>query len=144
MVKAETTNTLSRRFLVASAATLPALAVPAIATAVTAEPDPIYAAIKACVAAERADAEAMEQFNHAEDRFKAKYGFTQPDAIDMEIRAKITAGASEYPDLAKICEYPCSSHLMVDKFIRHRSINSTTRYAALAPGRFKNIWSHRA
>ena len=22
----------------------------------------------------------------------------------------------------------------------HRSINSTTRYAALAPGRFKNIW----
>ena len=72
MVKAETTNTLSRRFLVASAATLPALAVPAIATAVTAEPDPIYAAIKACVAAERADAEAMEQFNHAEDRFKAQ------------------------------------------------------------------------
>jgi Phage integrase family len=25
-------------------------------------------------------------------------------------------------------------------YLRHRSINSTTRYAALAPGRFKNIW----
>jgi hypothetical protein len=25
-------------------------------------------------------------------------------------------------------------------YIGHRSINSTTRYAALAPGRFKNIW----
>ena len=25
-------------------------------------------------------------------------------------------------------------------FLGHRSINSTTRYAALAPGRFKNIW----
>jgi site-specific recombinase XerD len=26
-------------------------------------------------------------------------------------------------------------------YLGHRSINSTTRYAALAPGRFKNIWS---
>jgi integrase len=25
-------------------------------------------------------------------------------------------------------------------YLGHRSINSTTRYAALAPGRFKNIW----
>jgi site-specific recombinase XerD len=25
-------------------------------------------------------------------------------------------------------------------YLCHRSINSTTRYAALAPGRFKNIW----
>jgi hypothetical protein len=124
MAKAETNNTLSRRFLVASAATLPALAVPAVATAVTAEPDPIYAAIKACVAAERADAEAMEQFNLAEDRFKAKYGFTQPDAIDMEIRAKIAERASEYPDLTKISEHPCTSHLMVDKFIDVLQVHS--------------------
>ena len=26
-------------------------------------------------------------------------------------------------------------------YLGHRLINSTTRYAALAPGRFKNIWS---
>jgi integrase len=26
-------------------------------------------------------------------------------------------------------------------YLGHRSINSTTRYAALAPGRFKNIWN---
>jgi site-specific recombinase XerD len=25
-------------------------------------------------------------------------------------------------------------------YLGHRSINSTTRYVALAPGRFKNIW----
>jgi site-specific recombinase XerD len=25
-------------------------------------------------------------------------------------------------------------------YLGHRSINSTTRYAALAPGRFKNVW----
>jgi integrase len=25
-------------------------------------------------------------------------------------------------------------------YLGHRSINSTTRYAALAPGRFRNIW----
>lgn len=25
-------------------------------------------------------------------------------------------------------------------YLGHRSINSTTRHAALAPGRFKNIW----
>jgi hypothetical protein len=25
-------------------------------------------------------------------------------------------------------------------YLGHRSINSTTRYAALAPGRLKNIW----
>jgi type 1 fimbriae regulatory protein FimB/type 1 fimbriae regulatory protein FimE len=25
-------------------------------------------------------------------------------------------------------------------YLGHRSIKSTTRYAALAPGRFKNIW----
>jgi type 1 fimbriae regulatory protein FimB len=25
-------------------------------------------------------------------------------------------------------------------YLGHRSINSTTRYAALAPRRFKNIW----
>jgi integrase len=28
-------------------------------------------------------------------------------------------------------------------YLGHRSINSTTRYAALAPGRFKNIWGRR-
>jgi hypothetical protein len=28
-------------------------------------------------------------------------------------------------------------------YLGHRSIGSTTRYAALAPGRFKNIWGNR-
>jgi len=39
-------SNLSRRSLVASAAALPALAVPAVALAVTAEPDPIFALIE--------------------------------------------------------------------------------------------------
>jgi hypothetical protein len=39
-------SNLSRRSLVSSAAALPALAVPAVAIAVTAEPDPIFAAIE--------------------------------------------------------------------------------------------------
>jgi type 1 fimbriae regulatory protein FimB len=27
-------------------------------------------------------------------------------------------------------------------YLGHRSIDSTSRYAALAPGRFKNIWGN--
>jgi hypothetical protein len=46
-------SALSRRSLVTSAAALPALAVPAVAVAACAEPDPIYAAIEACLEAER-------------------------------------------------------------------------------------------
>jgi hypothetical protein len=39
-------SNLSRRLLVASAAALPALAVPAVAIAAIGEPDPIFAALK--------------------------------------------------------------------------------------------------
>jgi hypothetical protein len=46
----KTTQTLSRRSLVTSAAALPALAVPAVAA--PAEPDPIYAAIERCKVAD--------------------------------------------------------------------------------------------
>ena len=46
-------SALSRRSLVTSAAALPALAVPAVAVAVSNEPDPIYAAI--------------EKYQHAEE-----------------------------------------------------------------------------
>jgi hypothetical protein len=52
-------NTLSRRFLVTSAAALPALAVPGIAVAACAEPDPIYAAI--------------EKYQHADEVCMARF-----------------------------------------------------------------------
>jgi hypothetical protein len=49
-----TTSKLSRRPLVATAAALQALAVPAVAIAATAEPDPVFAAIEAYRNAEAA------------------------------------------------------------------------------------------
>ena len=54
-------SNLSRRSLVTSAAALPALAVPAVAVAASAEPDPIFAAIdrwNAALAVENASYEA--------------------------------------------------------------------------------------
>lgn len=52
-------SNLSRRSLVTSAAALPALAVPAVAVAASAEPDPIYAAI--------------EKFRHADEAAMARF-----------------------------------------------------------------------
>jgi hypothetical protein len=56
--KGNAMSALSRRSLVTSTAALPALAVPAIAVAACAEPDPVFAAIEACLEAERTYAEA--------------------------------------------------------------------------------------
>jgi hypothetical protein len=80
-------SALSRRSLVTSAAALPALAVPAVAVAACAEPDPIYAAIEACLEAERrAYAEAWPRFEKAQRRFSEKYGREEPDAFSKEAR----------------------------------------------------------
>jgi hypothetical protein len=79
-------STLSRRTLVTSAAALPALAVPAAISAAVEPDDPIYAAIKKCVEAERAAADAMTRLDDAQTQFKEKYGLEHPDAFRKEIR----------------------------------------------------------
>jgi site-specific recombinase XerD len=42
--------------------------------------------------------------------------------------------------LRHACGYALVDTRTLQAYLGHRSMNSTTRYAALAPGRFKNIW----
>jgi len=81
--------------------------------------DPIFAAIKVCVEAERVDAEATIWF--ALERFKDEYGSNEPDAIPKAARQmwRQTEG------LEKFFEGRRSSHDEVDGFVdamlrRHR------------------------
>jgi hypothetical protein len=60
-------SNMSRRSLVAGATAMPVLAVPAVSVA-SIEPDPIYAAIKACLEAELADAEANNRLEEARNK----------------------------------------------------------------------------
>jgi hypothetical protein len=84
-------SNLSRRSIVASAAALPALAVPAVALASTeldrkaeldrifgSEPDPIFAAIEAYERAEDISSKAYEDRDEALDRFEDEYGLDDP------------------------------------------------------------------
>jgi hypothetical protein len=104
-------SNLSRRSLVASAAALPALAVPVVAIA-SVESDPIYAAIKAVVEAERADAEAIEQLEAAKERFKDEYGSDEPDAFCREFRELLRKEGSE--ELERFSRAECNSHETID------------------------------
>jgi hypothetical protein len=74
---------LSRRAVVAGAASVPALALPAVAAA-AGEPDPIFAAIerwKEASATERAGDDAEEKAN---DAFKVKYGGYSPSGLSKD------------------------------------------------------------
>jgi type 1 fimbriae regulatory protein FimB len=56
-----------------------------------------------------------------------------------------TIGFKVYPRMLRhACGYALANKGIdtrtLQAYLGHRSINSTTRYAALAPGRFKNIW----
>ncbi len=76
---------LSRRSLVASAAALPALAVPIVAVAVSAEPDPIFAAIerwKEALAVENASYGALSA---AQEAFRDRYGSLTPSGMPREM-----------------------------------------------------------
>jgi hypothetical protein len=106
-------SNLSRRSIVASAAALPALAVPAVAFAVTAQPDPIYAAIEACLMAERADTEMCERLEEARVSFEAKYGREAPDAICKELRE----GWSKIKGLEDFSRGACDTHEAVNKLV---------------------------
>jgi hypothetical protein len=82
----------SRRSLVISAAALPTLALPALATAAgDAEPDPIFAAIEACDDAIKAERDAWDVHDKAQHAFVDKYGSTTPDAFSKEVRAHFAA-----------------------------------------------------
>jgi hypothetical protein len=106
----------SRRSLVMSATALPILAVPAIAIAGPApaipQTDPIFAAIQACIEAERADAVALDRLNEAEERFEDEHGSPEPDAISKDIRQMWR----KHEGLEKLAEGQCRSHEVVDRF----------------------------
>jgi hypothetical protein len=58
---------------------------------------------------------------------------------------KAEIGFKVHPHMLRhACGYPTANKGIdtrtLQAFLGHRSINSTTRYAALAPGRFKNVW----
>ena len=54
-------------------------------------------------------------------------------------KAARRAGERVLKDLLQLANKGLDTQTL-QAYLGHRSINSTTRYAALAPGRFKNIW----
>jgi hypothetical protein len=76
---------LSRRSLVTSAAALPALAVPAVALAVTAEPDPVFAAIGRFEEALRVEVAGFEARSNAQDAFRDRHGSLNPSGLIREV-----------------------------------------------------------
>jgi hypothetical protein len=88
-------SALSRRSLVASAAALPALAVPAIAEQIqeprTGTADPIFAAIEVHQKAVEAENAAYAIRRDAQEAFLAKYGTLRPDGLSKEARDGLAA-----------------------------------------------------
>jgi uncharacterized protein YutD len=104
-------SNLSRRSLVASAAALPALAVPAVAVAATDEPGPIFAAIQAFLDAERADSKLLIELEDAREHFKDVFGMDEPDAFCKKLR-QVWAQNKECVEISKA---PCRYHETIDK-----------------------------
>jgi hypothetical protein len=79
-------SALSRRNLVASAAALPALAVPALAGGEfsPSEPDPIFAAIERCEAACAAEEAAFDVRSDAQSAFQDRHGSLKPSGLVRE------------------------------------------------------------
>ena len=78
-------SNLSRRSLVTGAAALPVLTVPAVAVAISAEPDPIFAAIgrwKEALAVENASFGARSA---AQEAFRDRYGSLSPSGMPREM-----------------------------------------------------------
>jgi hypothetical protein len=103
---------LSRRHLVTTAAALPALAVPAAATTLAHEPDPIFAAIREYVAADEAHGDACRLYGEAEEAFREEFGLMSPDGVSKELRA---AWATVAPALERAS---LPSHEAIDTFVK--------------------------
>jgi len=102
---------LSRRQLVTTAAALPALAVPAVASKLTHEPDPIFASIDEYIAADEAHGEACRLYGEAEKAYRAEFGRLKPDGVSKELR---TAWATIEPALGRAS---LPSHEAIEKFV---------------------------
>ena len=83
-----------------------------MAVAACAEPDPVFAAIEACLEAERTYAEAWARLEEARDRFKEKYGREEPDAFSKALREGFAKQGFE-----KFSKAACDSHQTVDRLI---------------------------
>jgi hypothetical protein len=104
-------SNLSRRHLVTSAVAVPALAMPAT-VALAREPDPIFAAIREYIAADKAYLEACSLYGDAEEAFRAEFGSLSPDGVSKELRVGLAtiAPALEGATL--------SSHKAIDEFVK--------------------------
>jgi hypothetical protein len=108
---AKAMSNLSRRHLVATTAALPALALPAAAATLAYEPDPIFAAIREYIAADKAYGEAIRHYGEAEVAFREEFGRMSPDGVSKELR---TAWATAVPELERAS---LPSHEAIDKFV---------------------------
>ena len=77
-------SNLSRRSLVASAAALPALAVPAVALTITAEPDPVLAAIEHFEEALAVEVAGYEARGNAQEAFRDRHDCLHPSGLIRE------------------------------------------------------------
>jgi hypothetical protein len=125
---------LSRRHLVTSAAALPALAVPAVAIAAAAEPDPIFALIdqwKEAVAAEEAICDAQAD---AAKAFRDRHGSRRPSGFTRKLAEYFNRMGDELGDEPNPnCWLPThkditmlKSHRDFGRFVPffHRTLNS--------------------
>jgi hypothetical protein len=78
-------SNLSRRSIVASAAALQALAVPAVALAVTAEPDPVFAAIERFEEILAVEVAGSEARTNAQEAFRDRHGSLKPSGLIREV-----------------------------------------------------------
>jgi hypothetical protein len=112
-------SNLSRRSLVASAASLPALAVPAVAVAASAEPDPVYTLIEAHRRAYQTWSDAVDvQFGLRRDdpRLPAAEAETERLGVVKEGRFYDLSAASPttVAGVAALLDHICDIHALCE------------------------------
>ena len=117
---------LSRRSLVTSAAALPVLTVPAVAVAVSAEPDPIFAAIerwKEALAVENASYAARSA---AQEAFRDRYGSLLPSGMPREMGEVFESQGDKNP------YWSLSTHKQITA-LNHTDLGKLTDLRKLVP-----------
>jgi hypothetical protein len=130
-IEDEAMSKFSRRSLVASAASLPALALPAVAVAASAGPDPIFAVIEQCKEARAIEEEAFCARSAAQEAFRERYGTLTPSGMPREMAEMFEKDGYRNPYWAlrshkQITEL--KSHAELGKLVLyfHRLLNTQT------------------